>query len=87
MTKRAEYVRARKSQLSFYREIPLYIKGEKDRFILYKQKGITIDDMRISEKTYPSVLYIKSSDKIKGIQEAQKEFNKILENDIKSVNP
>jgi len=87
VTKRTEYIQARKSQLSFYREVPLYIKGRKDRFILYKQKGITIDDMRISEKTYPSVLYIKSSDKIKGIQEAQKAFNKILENDIKSSNP
>ena len=87
MTKKPEYIKARKSQLSFYRKVPLYIKGRKDRFILYKQKGITIDDMRISEKTYPSELYIKSSDKIKGIQEAQKAFNKILENDIKSSNP
>ncbi|MBW2081193.1 MAG: HD domain-containing protein, partial [Deltaproteobacteria bacterium] len=85
--KKTEYIQARKSQLNFYREIPLYIKRDKNTFVLYKQKGITIDDMRISENTYPSVLYIKSSDKIKGIQEAQKAFNKKIENDIKSDNP
>jgi putative nucleotidyltransferase with HDIG domain len=86
VTKRTEYIKARKSHLSFYREVPLYIKVEKDRFILYKQRGIIIDDMRISKKTYPPALYIKSSDKIKGIQEAQKAFNKKLENYIKSGN-
>lgn len=81
-----EYIRARKSQLNFYRKVPLYIKGEKNRFILYKQEGITISDMRIRKEKHPSILYIKYSDKIKGIQEAQKAFNKKLEDAIKSNN-
>nr|HDN00922.1 HD domain-containing protein [Deltaproteobacteria bacterium] len=83
MTKNTHYIQARKSQLNFYREVPLYVKGEKDKFILYKKRGITIDEMRIREKIYPSALYIKASDKIKGIQEAQRGFNKKIENDIK----
>lgn len=87
MTKNTRYIQARKSQLTFYKEVPLYIKVEKDKFILYKKKGITIDEMRIKENIYPSTLYIKSSDKIKGIQEAQRAFNKKIENDIKLGNP
>ena len=54
---------------------------------MYKKAGMTLHDMRIEEEMYPTVLYIKQKDKIRGIQEAQKGFNKKLEADVKSGNP
>ena len=80
----SEYIQARKSQLNFYKDIRLYTKVEGKGFVLYKKAGITLNDMRVDQARYPKVLYIKQADKLKGIQEAQKGFNKQLENDVKS---
>jgi len=82
-----EMIRARKSQLKFYRDVALYKKDKREGFVLYKKAGMTLHDMRIEEEMYPTVLYIKQKDKIRGIQEAQKGFNKKLEADVKSGNP
>jgi len=82
-----EYIPARKSQLRFYRDVELYAKGEGKEFVLYKQSGIILSDMRIDYGTHPGVLYIRKTDKLKGLQEAQKGFNKQLEKDVKSRNP
>jgi putative nucleotidyltransferase with HDIG domain len=82
-----EYIPARKSQLRFYRDVELYAKGGGKEFVLYKQSGIILSDMRIDYGTHPGVLYIRKTDKLKGLQEAQKGFNKQLEKDVRSGNP
>jgi len=43
--------------------------------------------MRINEGRFPEELYVKQADKLKGVQEAQKAFNKHLEDSVKSGNP
>lgn len=83
----SEYIQARKSQLNFYKDIELYTKVEGKGFVLYKKAGVTLNDMRIDQARHPKVLYIRQMDKLKGIQEAQKGFNKKLETDVKSNNP
>ena len=52
--------------------------------ILYKPSGMTLQDMRVAEGLYPKKLYIKQTDKIAGIQEVQKVFNKQLKEYIQS---
>jgi len=81
-----EYILARKSQLKFYRSVELFKKVEGKGFVLYKRSGITLSDMRIDEGIHPEALYIKKADKLKGLQEAQKGFNKILQKDLRSAN-
>ncbi len=87
MDKVSEYVSARISQLSFYSDIPLYIKVQNEKYVLYKPPGITLEEMRIAEGKHPKELYIKQTDKLTGLREAQKGFNKQLEQDVKSGNP
>ena len=82
-----KYILARKSQLHFYRDVPLYTKTGESKFVLYKPSGITLGEMRIKEGLHPDSLYINSSDKLKGLQEAQKAFNHQLDGFIKSGNP
>ena len=82
-----DMIPARKSQLNFYRNIPLYFMGEDNQFVLYKPAGMMLRDMRIGEERLPHDLYIKNEDKIKSIQEAQKGFNKKLESDVMSGDP
>jgi putative nucleotidyltransferase with HDIG domain len=57
------------------------------KYVLYKPSGIRLGDMRVSEGRHPEELHIKNSHKIRGIQEAQKAFNRQLEADVKSGNP
>jgi HD-GYP domain-containing protein (c-di-GMP phosphodiesterase class II) len=83
----SEYIKARKSQINYYRGIPLYTKAEANKFVLYKKRGVTLNEMRIQDGRHPAELHIKISDKIEGIQEAQKGFNKQLGNDVKSGDP
>ena len=80
----SEYIKARKSQLYFYKSVPLYSKVEDDKYVLYKPPRIILGEMRISKGRHPEDLYINKGDKIKGIQEAQKAFNRKLENEVKS---
>ncbi len=81
------YIPARKSQLKFYKAIELFNKVADSGFVLYKRSGITLGKMRIERGIHPVKLYIKQSDKLKGLQEAQKGFNRQLEEDVKSKNP
>ncbi|MEE8430093.1 MAG: hypothetical protein V3S16_02485, partial [Candidatus Desulfatibia sp.] len=82
----SEYIQARKSQLNFYQDIPLYTKADKG-FVLYKPAGMTLGDMRLNEARHPNKLYILQKDKLRGLQEAQKGFNKQLTKNIQSGNP
>lgn len=83
----SDYIKARKSQYHFYRSVPLYNKIEKNNYVFYKPPGITLGEMRLSEGLHPETLYISKGDKINGIQEAQKAFNRKLESDIQSGSP
>ena len=85
--KDTEYIPARKSQLKFYKEIELFNKVEEGGFVLYKKSGLTLGDMRLDEGIHPENLYIKQSDKLAGLQEAQKGFNSQLKDDVRSGNP
>ena len=51
----SEYVQARKSQMYYYRNVPLYNKVDDKKFVLYKPSGITIGEMRISEQRHPEI--------------------------------
>ena len=82
----SEYIIARKSQFHFYKTVPLYNKVGDDKYVLYKPRGIKLGDMRLNASLHPEVLYMKSADKIHGIQEAQEAFNHKLEADFKSGN-
>jgi len=80
----SEYIIARKSQLKFYTSVELYRKTAENKFALYKRSGIRLKDMRIDQGMHPKELFIKQSDKLRGLQEAQKGFNRELENNAKS---
>jgi len=82
----SEYIQARKSQFHFYKAVPLYTKVGDDTYVLYKPQGITLGKMRVSQARHPESLYIKTLDKILGIQEAQKAFNQKLEREVASGN-
>jgi HD-GYP domain-containing protein (c-di-GMP phosphodiesterase class II) len=82
----SQYVQARKSQLNFYRVVPLFYQNNGKDFILYKPVGLKLSEMRIKDERYPDKLYLKRIDKLRGIQEVQKEFNQQLKIDIQSNN-
>jgi HD-GYP domain-containing protein (c-di-GMP phosphodiesterase class II) len=83
----SDYLKARKSQYHFYRSIPLYTKAEENKYVLYKPPGITLGEMRLNKGLHPEPLYISEKDKLSGIQEAQKAFNRKLESDIQTGSP
>jgi len=70
-----EFIQARKTQLKYYRSVPLFLRTQTNRFVLYKKDGETLDDMRIAAGTHPSRLFIRKKDKLVGIQEVQKAFH------------
>ncbi len=82
-----EMIKARKSQLKYYRNVELYRKTGGQDFVLYKRAGITLQEMRIKEGRHPSELYIRHKDRLKGIQEAQKGLNRQLKDDSRSGSP
>lgn len=82
----ARYVLARKSQLNYFRAVPLFYQNSSNDFMLYKPVGLKLSEMRINEELYPEKLYLKRIDKLRGIREVQKEFNQQLKTDIQSNN-
>lgn len=83
----SEFIQARKSQLKFYKGVELFAKVEGQGFVLYKKSGISLSDMRLDHGTHPETLFIKQRDKLKGLQEAQKGFNRDLEHFVTSDDP
>jgi putative nucleotidyltransferase with HDIG domain len=81
------FIPARTTQLNYYKDVPLYVQGIGQKFVLYKPPRITLHDMRVAEGLHPKNLYIKQTDKIAGIQEVQKVFNHQLKENIQSNNP
>jgi putative nucleotidyltransferase with HDIG domain len=82
-----EYIRARKSQLKYFRDVELFNKTERKGFVLYKRAGIMLSEIRLDRGTHPEVLYIRQHDRLRGLQEAQKGFNSELKNYVKTENP
>jgi putative nucleotidyltransferase with HDIG domain len=82
----SQYIQARKSQLNFYRAVPLFYQNNGKAFMLYKPAGLKLSEMRIKDERYPERLYLRRNDKLRGIQEVQKEFNQQLKIDIQSNN-
>jgi len=82
-----EYVQARKSQVKYYRGVELFNKIEGGGFVLYKQAGIMLSDMRLNHSTHPEVMYLRQTDRLAALQEAQKGLNSDLERYVKSHNP
>jgi len=79
-----EFIVARKSQLHYYVEVSLYRRAKGKNFVLYKKPGMGLRDIRLDQSMHPQQLFIKRSEKIKGIQEAQKGFNRQLSAQVKS---
>ena len=77
------YIRVRNSNIKYYNKVPLYTKHN-GRYLLYKPGGITLAQMRVREQRYPSVLYISGDDRLEGIQEAQKGFNRQIETHVRT---
>ena len=79
------FIKIRNSHLHYYRAIPLYYRDTYNGYSLYKAAGTTITDMRIDERLIPKNLFISKNDKIKGIREVQKIFNKMLKENINNI--
>lgn len=80
------YIIARRSNLYLYRSVPLYYRANGDKFGVYKPSGMNLKEMRVKKNLIPSELYLKKTDKAKGIRDVQKAFNKQLQNDLESNN-
>jgi putative nucleotidyltransferase with HDIG domain len=81
------YIPARRSHLNYYRAIPLYYENKDHVFGLYKPAGKALSEMRIEVGQYPSRLYIRHTDKLKGLREVQRAFNGQLEDHIRAGDP
>ncbi|MDY6879042.1 MAG: HD domain-containing phosphohydrolase [Desulfatiglans sp.] len=87
LTANYEFIAARKTQLRYYRSTPLYHHAKNGGFVLYKPAGLSVNEMRIQQGRMPNRLFIKSCDKLQGLQEVQRVFNKQLKKDIQSNHP
>ena len=70
-----EFTLIKNSLFSAYQKFPLYSQSVIGSFVLYKPAGSTLEEMRIRERLLPKKLYIQKKNKIKAVQEIQKEFN------------
>jgi putative nucleotidyltransferase with HDIG domain len=77
-----EFTLAKSSHFFAYEKFPLYYQSDNGHFVLYKPAGITLKDMRIRERLLPKKMYIQKKNKIKAVQEIQKEFNSQLKQSI-----
>jgi HD-GYP domain-containing protein (c-di-GMP phosphodiesterase class II) len=80
---REHYIPVRKSQINYYRNVPLYCKSSVNGYVLYKPAGIIVSDLRIDENRHPQ-LYICQKHRLAGIKEVQKAFNKKIAQSIRS---
>lgn len=77
------YIPVRKSQINYYREVPLYYKTTRNSYALYKPAGTLLSEMRIRQKKHPE-LYIRQEHRIDAIKELQKGFNRDIAKNIKT---
>jgi HD-GYP domain-containing protein (c-di-GMP phosphodiesterase class II) len=79
------YIPVRRSQINYYREVPLYYRPATDKYALYKPSGKLVADLRLNESRYPN-LYISEEDRIEAIIEIQSGFNQHIAENIESGN-
>jgi len=77
-----EFTLINSSHFFAYQKFPLFYQSVNGDFVLYKPAGITLEDMRIRERLLPKKLYIQKRNKIKAVQEIQKEYNSQLKQSI-----
>ena len=77
-----EFTLIKSSHFFAYQKFPLFYQSVNGDFVLYKPAGITLEDMRIRERLLPKKLYIQNRNKIKAVQEIQKEYNSQLKQSI-----
>ena len=82
-----EFILARKFQLQYYRDVPLFYRTNGEKYVLYKRSGETLSEMRIEKEAHPAQLFIHRRDKIRGIQETQQAFNTQLQSQIAAGKP
>ena len=82
-TERQLYIPVRKSQINYYRQIPLYYRTTKGSYALYKPPGTLLSEVRIKQKQHP-MLYIRQAQRIDAIRELQKGFNKDIAKKIQT---
>lgn len=82
-----KYIPARKSQLNYYCNVPLYALNKEGEHVLYKRPGQHLAELRIDQERHPEVLYIEKKDKLAGIREVQAAFNRELKEHIKQNAP
>ncbi len=85
MTINNNYFPAKATLYDKYEKTKLYYKDVSNRFFLYKDKGITLSQMRIDRRKIPE-LYICESDKLESVMEMQAVLNKQMTEDINSGN-
>jgi putative nucleotidyltransferase with HDIG domain len=78
-----EFTLIKSSFLSVYEKFPLYYQSDSGHFVLYKPAGITLKDRQIRERLLPKKLYLQKKNKIKVVQEIQKELNSQLKQSIR----
>ena len=79
------YIQVRKSQINYYRKVPLFYQSGNDSYALYKPAGASLPELRISQQRHP-LLYIQEKDRLAAIKELQKGFNKQIEKSISTGN-
>lgn len=68
-SKQQDMYLTRKSQLNYYRAVPLFYQNKSIDFMLYKLFGLKFSGMRINEELYMEKPYFKLNDKLRGIRE------------------
>ena len=61
-----------------------YLDQELYKFILYKPKGIDIDDVRVKEGKIPKKLYVSLSDRVNYVSKTQQKYNRELKLALKA---
>jgi len=63
------YIKVRKSNLFVYHTVPLYYTANGERYGIYKPSGMNLKEMRVKENLIPRELFLKKTDKAKGMRE------------------
>ena len=84
-TESESYIPIRKSQITYYRDVPLFYRTPNETYALYKPAGTRISDLRIGEMRHPS-LFIRQEDRIAAIRELQKAFNRHIAENVAAGN-
>lgn len=77
-----DFVRVDDKHILYCKEVNLYFETGKDSYLLYKPAGKTIADLRLNTGRHPP-LFVESKDRKIIMINAQKDYNRALESEIK----